>query len=230
MSKNRWVDFWRAHGRTAASADLQTQVLRTFNKQPIEMERWQETLVYVDKLFPISPIDDVLDLCCGNGLFSSHFAERARTVIAVDISSDLLAKLARRFLHNVTTLCADVREAHFADAAFSRIWIYAGIQYLSEREVVLLFQNMLRWLRPEGLLFIGDVPDRARLWAFYDTPQRRSQYFDNYAKDQDVVGTWFDPLWLRYLAESIGFRNAETIPQPAGQIYAHFRFDMMAHR
>jgi SAM-dependent methyltransferase len=230
VSTDRWLDFWRAHGRTAASADPQTQVLRTFNKQPIETERWQETLVYVDKLFPVGPVDDVLDLCCGNGLFSSHFAHRARTVTAVDISPDLLANLAQRALHNVTTLCSDVREICFADASFSRIWLYAAIQYFSEGEIVLLIRNMLHWLRPEGLLFIGDVPDRTRLWGFYDTPERRSKYFDNCVKDQDVVGTWFDPLWLRYLAESAGFRNAETIPQPPRQIYAHFRFDMRAQR
>jgi SAM-dependent methyltransferase len=230
VSTERWLDFWRAHGRQAAGDDPQTQVLRTFNKQPIAEARWQDTLIYLDRLFPIGPVDDILDLCCGNGLFSAHFAPRARTVTAVDISPDLLGNLARRSLPNVTTLCSDVREAHFVEGTFSRILLYAGIQYLSEGEVVLLFQNMQRWLRPDGLLFIGDVPDRARLWSFYNTPERRSRYFDNCISDQDVVGTWFDSLWLQYLAERTGFRKADVILQPSQQIYAHFRFDMKVQR
>ena len=230
MSTERWLGFWRAQGRTTAGADPQTQVLRTLNKQPIAVERWQDTLTYLDRLFPVGPVDDVLDLCCGNGLFSAHFSPRARTVTAVDISPDLLGNLTRRSLPNVTTLCSDVRKVHFVEGAFSRILLYAGIQYFSEGEVVLLFQSMHHWLRPEGLLFIGDIPDRARLWSFYNTPERRKQYFENCINDQDVVGTWFDSLWLRYLAEKTGFRKAEPIPQPSEQIYAHFRFDMKVQR
>lgn len=230
MSSERWLDFWRAHGRSAGDHDPQTQVLRTSNRQPIAPERWQDTLIYLDRLFPVGPVDDVLELCCGNGLFSAHFARRGRTITAVDISPDLLDKLIQQSLPNVTTLCSDVRQAEFAEGAFSRILLYAGIQYFSEGEVVLLFQKMHRWLRPGGLLFIGDIPDRARLWSFYNTPERRSQYFENCTNDQDVVGTWFDSLWLRYLAERTGFQKADAIPQPSGQIYAHFRFDMKVQR
>jgi SAM-dependent methyltransferase len=230
MSTERWLDFWRTRGRSTLGDDLQTQVLRTSNKQPIAQPLWEKTLAYVDRLFPVGSTDDVLDLCCGNGLFSAHFAGMSRTVTAVDVSPDLLGGLARLSLSNVITLCSDAREAQFAEGAFSRIWLYAGIQYLSESEVVLLFRKMLHWLRTGGLLFIGDIPDRARMWSFYNTPERRSQYFDNCIDDRDVVGTWFDSLWLKQLAEATGFREAEVIQQPSEQIYAHFRFDMRAER
>jgi ubiquinone/menaquinone biosynthesis C-methylase UbiE len=205
-------------------------VLRTFNKQPISPERWRETLAYIDTLFPVGPSDDLLDLCCGNGLFTVHFASRARTVTAVDISPDLLRDLERQSINNVKTLCRDAREAEFGEGTFSRILLYAGIQYFSEAEVILLFANLQRWLRSGGVLFIGDIPDRARLWSFYNTGERRSQYFDNCVNDCDVVGTWFDSSWLLYLAENTGFRDSQAIPQPSEQIYAHFRFDMKALR
>ena len=230
MSTQRWLDFWRAHGRSAAGDDPQTQVLRTFNKQPIAPKRWTETLAYLDRLLPVGPADELLDLCCGNGLFSAHFARRAARITAVDVSPDLLEALARQGLPNVTTLCSDVRDLDFADGVFSRILLYAGIQYLSESEVVRLLRNMQRWLKPEGLLFIGDIPDRAKLWSFYNTPDRRKQYFDNCMSDCDVVGTWFDSAWMLRLAEVAGFQRVELIPQPPEQIYAHFRFDLKLQR
>ena len=134
MSSERWLDFWRAHGRSAADHDPQTQVLRTFNRQPIAPERWQDTLVYLDRLFPVGPVDDVLELCCGNGLFSAHFARRGRTITAVDISQDLLDKLVRR-PSRTSRRFAPMSAKRDSQKRFSRILLYAGRQYFSEGEV-----------------------------------------------------------------------------------------------
>ena len=108
--------------------------------------------------------------------------------------------------------------------------LYAGIQYLSEGEAVTLLRNMYSWLKPGGLIFVGDIPDHARLWSFYNTPERRALYFDNVITGQDVVGTWFDEEWLIQLAKNAGFRQAAVMQQPTEQIYAHFRFDLGAQR
>lgn len=230
MSTEYWLEFWKKHGCSSTQADEQTQVLRTFNKQPIEPERWQLTLDYLDAQFPVGASDDVLDLCSGNGLLTAHFAPRCRSITAVDISSELLINLEQRKLTNVNTLQSDIRRLRFEAESFSRILLYAGIQYLSEGEAVMLFREMFRWLKPGGLLFVGDIPDRGRLWKFYNTPERLALYFDNQISGQDVVGTWFDKSWLIHLAESTGFPQANVIQQPPEQIYAHFRFDLKVQR
>lgn len=230
MSTDLWLEFWNAHGRSAAQADEQTQVLRTSNKQPITPECWQLTLDYIDEQFPVGITDDLLDLCSGNGLFTAYFSPRCRSVTAVDISVDLLNNLNQRNLLNVKTLRSDIRKIRFKKGAFSRILLYAGIQYLSEGEAVEIFREMFQWLKPGGLLFIGDIPDRKRLWSFYDTPDRRKLYFDNQISGQDVVGTWFDESWLLLLAQNSGFHKVNVIQQPPEQIYAHFRFDLKAQR
>lgn len=230
MSTEYWLEFWNKHGRASIQADEQTQVLRTFNKLPITSERWQLTLGYLDKQFPVDATDDVLDLCSGNGLITAHLAPRCRSVTAVDISADLLATLDQRKLHNVKTLQSDIRKLSFEEGTFSRILLYAGIQYLSEGEAVALLRETFKWLKPGGLLFVGEVPDREKLWSFYNTPERLALYFDNQIMDRDVVGTWFDKSWFLRLAESTGFQQAHVIRQPAEQIYAHFRFDLRAQR
>ena len=230
MSTEYWLEFWKKHGRSSSQADEQTQVLRTFNKQPITPERWERTLDYLDAQFPVSASDDILDLCSGNGLFTAHFAPRCRSVTAVDISADLLTNLEQRKLTNVRILQSDIRKVFFEEGSFSRILLYAGIQYLSEGEAVALFREMFKWLKPDGLLFVGDIPDRGKLWSFYNTPDRLTLYFDNQIRGQDVVGTWFDKSWLLRLAENTGFHQAVAIRQPNEQIYAHFRFDLKAKR
>ncbi len=230
MSNARWVEFWTRHGQSSAEADEQTQVLRTFNKQPVTPERWRFTLADLEGKLPVGPDDDLLDLGCGNGLLTEHFASRCRSVTSVDVSGGLLERLERRALPNVRTLHCDMRRVAFADASFSRVLMYASIQYLAESETVMLFRALSRWLRPSGLLFVGDVPDRDRLWSFYDTAERRSLYFTNLVADRDVVGTWYQGEWLRRLAADAGFAEAEVIPQPKELIYSHFRFDLRARR
>jgi SAM-dependent methyltransferase len=230
MSTDRWIEFWQAYGRSTSNGDEQTHVLRTRNRQPIEAERWRFTLEDLDSKFPVGPEDDLLDLCCGNGLFTRHFAQRCSSVVAVDISVDLLRSLKRLCLPHVKPLHGDIRSLGFAKGAFSRVLLYAGVQYLSEGETVALFRDIFSWLRPAGVLFVGDVPDRNRLWCFYDTPERRALYFDSRITDRDVVGTWYDAEWLVRLAESTGFRQAKPLPQPPELIYTHFRFDLKVIR
>lgn len=230
MSDDRWLEFWRNHGRNSKSADEQSQVLRTFNKAPIDNERWAFTLKELQRTFPVNENDDVLDLCSGNGLFTAHFAPRAKTVTSVDISPDLLHAVEKRNLPNVSTLCSDMRTAEFADNQFSKILLYAALQYIDEQECIELFTRMARWLRPGGLLFVGDIPDRKRMWSFYNTEERRSLYFENLAVGKEVVGTWFEPEWLRHLSSHCGFAERVLLDQHPDLIYAHFRFDMLLTR
>ncbi|MEK6806990.1 MAG: class I SAM-dependent methyltransferase [Pseudomonadota bacterium] len=230
MSDDRWLEFWRRHGRESQATDVQSQVLRTSNKVPISNEQWQLTLAEIDRRFPVGSEDDLLDLCCGNGLLTAHFAPVCRRVVALDISPDLLATLAARGFQNVSTQCMDLRDADFPEGMFSRILIYAGLQYIDHAEAVVLLRKACRWLRPGGVLFAGDIPDRLRLWSFYNTPERRKLYFDNLVAGRDVVGTWFDAHWLEYLSLSAGFASAERIDQHPNLIYAHFRFDLIARR
>lgn len=230
MSDDRWLQFWRDHGSASRSADEQTQVLRTFNKAPIQADRWEFTLNELDRVFPVGPEDDVLDLCCGNGLFTAHFAAKGRSVTSVDISPDLLQVLEQRTLANVTTQCSDMRAVSFPESRFSRILLYAALQYIDEAETIQLLRRMAGWLRPGGLLFIGDIPDRTRMWSFYNTQERRSVYFKNLVAGREIVGTWFDPIWLGHLSDDCGFAKAEVVMQHPDLIYAHFRFDMLLTR
>lgn len=230
MNDKYWLEFWKKHGRASIKKDEQTQVLRTFNKQPINQEIWIHTLNYLDSQFSLSSSDDVLELCCGNGLFTEHIANRCRSITAVDISADLLDKLKQRNIKNLEILQSDIRKINFEDYSFSHILLYAGIQYLSEAEVAILMGRIFKWVKPGGLMFVGDIPDRARIWSFYNTPEREKLYFDNQISGADMVGTWFDKSWLLKLANSLGFHDARIIEQPSEQINAHYRYDMILQK
>lgn len=223
MKDNYWVDFWKNYTANNKENDEQSQVLRTLNKKPISNELWGFTLNEIDKNFIVSENDSVLDLCSGNGLLSKHFVAKGAKVTAVDVSDELLKNLIDT--PNVKTISSDIRLLDFNDNTFDKIIIYAGIQYLTNKEVVALIKKMHRWLKPIGELYIGDIPNSNKLWAFYNNEKRQEVYFNNLLEGKSIVGNWFEKEWFDKLTNYIGFSNGEFFPQNEKLIYANFRFD-----
>jgi SAM-dependent methyltransferase len=109
-------------------------------------------------LSKVDPSDHVLDMGCGTGRFTVPLAERAATVVGLDISPQMLAvngeKLADRGLE------AELREGDmtslpFPDATFDAITSMLALMHipLDDREQV--FLEAARVLKPGGRLLIG---------------------------------------------------------------------------
>jgi len=226
MKKDYWPEFWRQHGRKSVDADEHNQVLRTKNKAPIENERWQQTLSYILEQLVLKEDDDVLDLCCGNGLITKQIANNCRSVTCVDIASELVEKIDVNQYPNITPMVGDIREIDLQPDSYDKILIYAAIQYLDHAETVEWFELMYMALRDDGMIFIGDIPDRSRLWFFFDSSEREAVHFERTKSREAIVGTWFEQNWLLKLAQYAGFRDVEIMPQPEYMIYADYRYDM----
>lgn len=223
-----WARFWSEYQTDVAAMDEQSQVLRTRNKMPIDEARWQLTLESVAAQLDFSPDDTLLDLCCGNGLFTMAFNGLVARVEALDICEPLIERLKAKSLQNVCAQAMDIREADFLPQSFSKVLWYAGIQYLDEADIVRMMRKICGWMKPGGILFIGDVPDRAKLWNYFNDTQRKTAYFDALAARQPIIGTWLEADWLAQLCLAAGFTQAQAVPQDAQLIYADFRYDLLA--
>ena len=135
-SSQYWTEFWKEHGRNTKDSAEQIQVLRTFNKKPIDKKLWLETLQYIESKLEPTVSDHVLDLCCGNGLISRHLARTCSKVTSVDVSEDLVTSLSDQPIIN--PVVEDIRHVKFNDQTFTKVLIYAGIQYLDYSESVKL--------------------------------------------------------------------------------------------
>ena len=101
MSNRYWEDFWTSHARSTVRDNAQRQVLRTLNKKPISDAKFRKLLKYIDRKIEISKDDEILDLCCGNGLFATHFASKCRRVTGVDFAADLVAHVDLKSHENI---------------------------------------------------------------------------------------------------------------------------------
>jgi len=103
----------------------------------------------------------VLDVGCGPGSITRGLAERVAPgeVVGVDLSKETLESARRdaaaRGLDNLRYEEASVYALPFPDASFDVAYAHQVLQHLREREAAL--QEMLRVLRPGGLLAIRDI-------------------------------------------------------------------------
>lgn len=228
MNSDYWVDFWKNYTNNLVSQDEQTQVLRTFNKTPIDDSLWEFTLETITSPLKLSQSDKVLELCCGNGLIARNIAERVNNVTAVDVSTNLIEELKKKNYKNINAFSMDIRKLDFDFQSFDKIVIYAGIQYLNEAETIAMFEKLYKWLKPNGILFVGDIPDYDKIWDFYNSKEREKVFFDNRKLSKDIVGVWYKKDFFEKLCSYAGFKKYKILKQHDKLIYSSFRYDLIA--
>ena len=224
MTRN-WLDYWTAHAAKAGADDPLVGVQRTKLGRPISDDDFAAIRDRAVAALELSPKHHVLDLCCGNGLFTAAIEPGCAHVVGVDFCEPLLAA-ARDRAPGAEFINADAREVEFPAGTFDRILVAAALQHFELAEVVRLVRRIAMLLGPGGVFLATDIPEQARMWAFFDTPEREEAHFAGLEAGASVIGTWFDRSWLVKLARHAGFRDAAAQDQPAGLPDAHYRFDL----
>lgn len=223
-----WSNFWREYSVDNLDIDEQTQVFRTRNQIPIDKEAWIFTLQSVQDQLELNDNDTLLDLCCGNGLFARAYSKIVKHVEAVDLSESLIKTINKNKISNVNAYFKDIRNIDYSKNRFSKILWYAGVQYIDEADIVLMLEKIRFWLQPGGILFIGDIPDREKLWLYFNNVDRIKSYFKAVASRRPIIGTWIERGWIERLCEANGFDLACAADQDKKLIYSDFRFDVIA--
>lgn len=228
MCENYWKQYWNKSA-IIFSSDYQIQVGRTINKIPVSNEIWKFTLKHIENQLKIESEDQLLDLCCGNGLISAPLSLKCKSVTAVDVSKPLL-KIFPRNYKNIKIINADIRRLNFKPSCFSKVLIYFAIQHFSERETFLLIQHVYKWLKPNGICLIGDIPDQSKIWDFFDTKERSAAYFKSIKNGKPIIGNWFNKSFFLHAAEILGYHQVKVFEQPKKLINSHYRFDVILNK
>ncbi|HET9078292.1 MAG TPA: class I SAM-dependent methyltransferase [Acidimicrobiales bacterium] len=104
---------------------------------------------------------DVVDLGCGSGQLTLRLAERARSVVAVDFSAEMLDLLRERAeasgLDNVEGVRSSLQALDLPARSVDVVVTNYALHHLRHPEKAALVRRMVTWLRPGGLLVIGDM-------------------------------------------------------------------------
>ena len=101
----------------------------------------------------------VLDVACGPGIVARALAEKAREVVAFDLTPQMIEKARERCakagLSNVVFVEGSAAQLPFTDGAFDAVVTRLSFHHFIAPERVLA--EMIRVLRPGGVLTVADV-------------------------------------------------------------------------
>ncbi len=105
--------------------------------------------------------DVVVDLGCGTGALTLPIAEKAQTVIAVDISDEMLQELRNKAkasgMTNISVVSDAIEKLTLKPESIDVIVTNYALHHLRDPDKALVVQRAYDWLKPGGRIVIGDM-------------------------------------------------------------------------
>ncbi len=99
----------------------------------------------------------VLDLGCGTGRLIGHLLELGATVVACDVSEEMM-KIAKRKFNRVEFFLADAEELPFENSSFDLVIASFLVVHLQNPSFA--FKEVYRVLKPDGVFILTNINQR----------------------------------------------------------------------
>ena len=139
----------------------------------------------------------LLDVGCGHGRDSGHFARRGFQATGVDRSQGLL-RIARQNALGARFCQGDMRRLPFGPAGFDALWVCASLLHLPKADAPRALAEFRRVLAPGGVLYIGVKHGEGESVVASETFGQAERFFAYYRAPE-----------LAALARAAGFRVLE---------------------
>lgn len=225
MDKDKFVGKWVK----PVDVSLEAQVGRS---HPQDMVLIAKGIVNELK---IGKNDAVLEVCCGNGLITKRIAEYCKEIHGVDFS-EILIKTAKK-KNNGRNIYYYLDDALNIDKLFSanffdKSYCYFGFQYFDYKRGKQLINALSKVTKHDGLILIGDIPDKRLRWNYYNTFRKKIGFLLNRTlrmisgKGEDSLGWWWHSNQIREICKKLNLR-CEILEQDKMLPHAHYRFDAL---
>lgn len=209
--------------------DFLWQVGKTINGENVSPEQLELIVQTIVERLDLSGKDKVLDLGCGNGLLTKKISTYTQEITGLDLTTELYnIALEYNASNNIRYINENIFDLDVKqyDEAFSKVYLYEVLQHLSLVQSDKLVEILNNITTRNSVIFIGGILDMDKKWNFFDTVERKCQYFDSLLSGTDPLGSWYYKDYFKYLAKrhNLGF---ECMDQK-GELYtSHYRFDCL---
>ena len=217
-----WKSYWN---KSALDKSLFNQVQRSSNKE-------SESLLLVEShlvdLLNLSTTDNLLDVCCGNGLITKRLSKHCNTVLGIDFSPGLINSANQNTNDsNTEYLVGDATSlTEHTSEKFDKIMLNFSFQYFNFKEGLKVVSEMKKLLKPNGIILLGDIPDHKCFWSYYNTFTKRVYYFKQWLFNQPKMGKFWSEEEMMALAETANL-NGNFLNQNKNLPHARYRFDFL---
>lgn len=204
---------------TQLYASLYEQVMRPKLTSLVTERTLTQEYILATEYLELSPGVRLLDVACGTGNFTRHFADALRDLgpdaaapsllVGLDMSEPMLTKAseylkAAEMVDEIFLVRGDATRLPFGRGAFDRVHCAGALHMMEEPDEAL--RHFARVLRPDGLLVIGTFVEGSGLLR---RALKRAAQLPTHFR-------WFNPQELRQRLERAGFEvQAQSQAQDA---------------
>lgn len=225
--RDYWKSFWRDYPKDY-EGDLFKQVGHTIGGHPYSGDQFRRLIESIKRHLELTGDEQMLDVCCGNGLITSQIAPYCKSVVALDFSDVLIeSAMKHRAASNITYMCLDALElgsSNIGSRRFDRILMYAALQHFEVRNLETLLRGFRDLSSDGAIIVIGGVLDEQRKMSYLDTDEKREMYKYYCEQGKDRLGTWWDPSHVEETCREMGL-HCQIYREADGRPGAHYRFD-----
>jgi 2-polyprenyl-3-methyl-5-hydroxy-6-metoxy-1,4-benzoquinol methylase len=225
---DRWSQHWADFPKKFGEKEFLKQVGKSVGGKEIGREQFNALIESLITNLDVQKSDSVLDLCCGNGLITGKIAPLSREIVGID-QSECLINIAKQYnsATNSTYLCSSILDIESSNyGKFSKIYMYEALQHFEDSQFVDILNLLGQVSAPNATILLASVPDKNLLWEFYNTDERRDDYYKRRAAGNEAIGTWWERSYLKKAAQdrgyTVGFLNQNSLLHTA-----HYRFDLL---
>jgi SAM-dependent methyltransferase len=230
-----WFTFWRNYGpeTVLTEEDLYKQVGLTIGKKPIGKDLFEKIVNHIRFLLDLSRKDELLDLCCGNGLISYELAENIDKLIGIDfVPHNIHTAIEHKSRNNIKYFVGDVvTPLHnlIGTNEFPNKYLMNGsLSYFEPKEFEIILRNIIEHMCDKPFEFLlTAVPNYDLKWNFYNTPERVMKHIENETKiwnANDGLGRWWRPEEVFEVCSFFGIRPIIRNQKPG---LSNYRMDIL---
>ena len=225
-----WEKFWNTKPGTFDKSDYFRQVGKTLHGQPLSQSQFDFMISEILQRLNLKPDDNLLDLCCGNGIITNELAKYCKEVVGIDFSRPLIEIANRDHSRtNVGYRCASLLKLDtttLAPMRFNKVLMYDALENFRKSDLPLILKKIVSMTAEPRLILIGGVPRQAKKFNFYNTFEKRLRYLLRRIVNKELIGTWWTEDDFRHASESLSLK-CSFHDQSEGLYNRNIRFDII---
>ncbi|MBL4659148.1 MAG: class I SAM-dependent methyltransferase [Alcanivoracaceae bacterium] len=199
--------YYNARVNSLEKEELLKQVGHSVNGKAISIKDFESIIMDINNALDLSNDDDLLDLCCGNGVITKQLSTFCHSIYGVDFSHELISiAKTNSSSNNEYFINCDIFDIHkhlSESINFSKVLMFGSLQHFTHQRFSDLLELIKSLCGKEFTIFFGFVTDKDYKWQFYNTIKKRLLYFYRRLMKTDVMGTWWDKKNIKSVCEEM---------------------------
>jgi len=198
-----------------------------------DFESAKRSVSHIVATLKINKNDRLLDVCCGNGILTELIADSCHSITGLDQSEVLLnSAIQNSVAQNASYVLGDALRVSdvITSSKFDKIYMQFSLQYFDKKGMgEKLIKEMTALLKPNGLLFIGDIPEASKHYVFYNTLPKLFYYSMSKIRGKNSMGKFWTPKELAQICVKLNLKGT-YLKQATFLPYAWYRFDYLIEK